>query len=227
MKREGSSTESVDFLTSRDVLDVLQGNGIARGWAYHTTTWKPGQRVILPLSPRPDSPYRMCFAVDADSSVVPLQQCVDCRFEKNHTVDASSWNRNMNSLAGAWLFGPILSYLDDVVKGRRNDTSVDVRIEIEGPFRRWMGTATRPGAGRLVRASRCSTLSELENEAKADSGTVDHVLVIGRSSRADRWLVVFGSPFPINRNQRAAVNRKAEQSAFDYWCVVWSSYSST
>ena len=84
MKREGSSTESVDFLTSRDVLDVLQGNGIARGWAYRTATWKPGQQVILPSSPRPDSPYRMCFAVEADSSVVPLQQCVDYRSEKDH-----------------------------------------------------------------------------------------------------------------------------------------------
>ena len=70
----------------------------------------------------------MCFAVEADSTVVPLQQCVDCRFEKEHTVAASSWYREMSSLVGAGQFGPISSYLDDVVKGHRNICSVDVRI---------------------------------------------------------------------------------------------------
>ena len=88
--------------------------------------------MILPTSPRSDSPYRMCFAVEVDSSVVPLQQCVDCRFEKGHTVAASAWHREMSSLVGAGQLGPISSYLDDAIKGHRDSSSVDVRIETEG-----------------------------------------------------------------------------------------------
>ena len=116
----------------------------------------------------------------------------------------------MNSLVGAGQFGPISSYLGDMVKGRRNDTSVDVRIEIEGPFRRWMSTATQPVAGRIVSTDHCSSLFELANAAEADCGSLDHVLVIGRSRRSDRWQVVLGAPFPIKRNQKAAVDRKLD-----------------
>ena len=88
--RDGSSTECVEFFTSRDVLEMLYGGRKgATTFVHQKGKWKHGQRVVLPGTPRPDSPYRISFAVEADMTVVPLQQCVDCRFEKNHVVDAS------------------------------------------------------------------------------------------------------------------------------------------
>ena len=101
--RTGPLTEHVDFLTSRDVLDILHGgrNLVGAGWVHRTGTWKPWQKVVLPQSPRKDSPYRLCFAVEfGGEHVVPLQQCVDTRVEKDHTVAASQWRLSSVSFLG-------------------------------------------------------------------------------------------------------------------------------
>ena len=196
------------------------------GWAHRTGTWKFGQKVVLPNSPRKDSPYRICFAVEflmteqSGEHVVPLQQCVDTRFEKDHTVAASQWSLPSVSLLGqVGQFEPVSSYLDSLLSlgegAEKRRPSVDRWIGIDGSFRRWMSTAMQPVLGRLVGANRCRTLLELARVPNACCGEVDRVLAIGRSRRTDRWMVVHGSAFPPVKGRKGFGGWDTDHKAYD------------
>ena len=146
-----------------------------------------GQPLELPSHPawprkRAESdrelPFRITFVVESDYTVVPLQQCVDCRFETVRTVDASAWTRDPESLVGAGQFGPVSSYLDGLLNRQSASSAVDVSVKVEGPFLRWMSTVMQPVAGRLLALGMNRSLREVVN--RSDLGTAAKtVLIVG------------------------------------------------
>ena len=216
-KRTGSVTESVNFITSRDVLDILHGGRSSHSGLYRFATWKKGQPLALPSHlawPRcyverdPELPFRICFAVETDDTVVPLQQCVDCRFETVHTVDASAWTRDPEVLVRAGQFGPISLYLDGLLDRRSTGGAVDVGIKVEGPFRQWMSAVMQPLAGRLAAIGKNRSLQEVVHRCDLASAA-ESVLIVGRSRSADRWLVLHGGKFPIGKRVLVGLDQKA------------------
>ena len=118
-------------------MDLLSGQQSSHGGLHRIATWNKGQTLELPSHPawprkRAEGdrglPFRISFVVESDCTVVPLQQCVDCRFETVHTVDASAWTREPESLVGAGQFGPVSSYLDGLLNRQSASSAVDVSV---------------------------------------------------------------------------------------------------
>ena len=73
--------------------------------------------------PTADHPFRIVFAIEgigwgSESRVVPLQQCVDVRSERLHTVQASGWCFEPGDLEGP-VPAPVAQQLDLLVERRR------------------------------------------------------------------------------------------------------------
>ena len=60
-----------------------------------------------------EAPFRICFVVEPNGDVIPLQQCTDLKFEEEHTVTA--WLRDPRSLVGFWEPTPVSKQLDQVL----------------------------------------------------------------------------------------------------------------
>ena len=168
-------------------------------------------------------PFRISFVVESDCTVVPLQQCVDCRFEAVHTVSASAWTRDPESLVRAGQFGPISSYLDGLLS-RQSASSVDMTVKVEGPFLQWMSAVMQPLSGRLLTigtSRRFDRLREVVNRSDLGEGfwPAEIVLIVGRSRSADRWLVLHSGRLPVGNVALAGVDLKARGAT--HVVVVW------
>ena len=99
--RTGVHTQHVEFITDQVVHRVRRGE---LGWEGQSkvSKWNSGDTFPLPASPSRDVPFRMCFVIESTGDVIPLQQCVDTKFETLKSVPASAWLRNPGSLVGVW-----------------------------------------------------------------------------------------------------------------------------
>ena len=126
--KKGLRTQHVDFITDSMVRNIVSGTSQWQNGPVITQPWKPGQAYTLPrkhcrfaarestktlgtcppyVPQTPEAPFRICFVVEQNGDVIPLQQCTDVNFEEQHTVKADSWLRVPRSLVGAWEPTPV------------------------------------------------------------------------------------------------------------------------
>ena len=96
-----------------------------------------------------DMPYRLCFDVERAGEVLPLQQCVDAKFETNHDVPWGNWVRKPESLLGRWEPTTVSNHLEEkweYLYGKGELADVDrVVVDIgKGPIRRFVLTVLCP-----------------------------------------------------------------------------------
>ena len=91
----GAVTRDVIFVTDVMVREIVQAKTWKLGRA-QVKTWWHGYDLQLDKSQSKDKPFRISLAVEPNGKdVLPVQQCVDTGWEKNHLLDASAWNKEL------------------------------------------------------------------------------------------------------------------------------------
>ena len=88
-----------------------------------------------------DFPFRICFVRESCGSVLPLQQCVNAKFEQSHKIDAQAWFRAPSTLVDAWEITPVSKYLDHFLKMHPYPTSSGYT---KGPVRKFVQLVMDP-----------------------------------------------------------------------------------
>ena len=120
-------TQHVHFVAARVVNGILnesKGSNpkvLGRGSAAYVLPWKPRENFKISGKPRSpllleDMPYRICFVVEQTGEVLPLQQCVDVKFEESHDVPWKHWYRMLESLLGRWEPTAVNDFLEEILE---------------------------------------------------------------------------------------------------------------
>ena len=143
---------------------------------------------------------------------MPLQQCVDVKFEKTHEVSASRWVVEPSVLINAWELTPVSHQLNGLVSLYKGWEYVNLAIKITGALRRFLLMVFYPFSnGRLVSREGSSKewieeLYEFVNESVPSRATAsDRVAVIGHAKKIKRWIVIYVGDYPIlsHKSRRA------------------------
>ena len=123
--KSGASTRHVQFITDRMVHLVAMNKpgahaGGPSGYEAVLGIWRAGKSYRLPEKPptNPEYDYRMSFVLESTGDVLPMQHCVDWRFEQDPLLDASHWLLSPAELMKHWEPTAVSDQLDAETKMR-------------------------------------------------------------------------------------------------------------
>ena len=110
--------------------------------------WEKGKGVRFPRSEK-DHPFRIPLALclsGGKGDILPLQQCMETRFEPADRLDSTQWHRDPSELVGMWEITPVSSLLDTA----KFDASGRGWMPVAGPLRRFTSLHAAAGTGPAV-----------------------------------------------------------------------------
>ena len=235
----GRQTQRLEFLDQFTVRRVANETQLWKGDVL-TIPWSSDKVIELPKNKSLDRPYRITFVIEANTrDVIPLQQCVDIRFEESHKAGPTNWLVGMDKMIGVWEPTPVSRQLDGLLEYCEEAGTVCGRVN--GPMKRFVCTVLQPSPYYLIRRRSKHKNSDWESQlwnmitherpvesdgkpypSEKKGFYATKAIVFGRSKELDRWIVIFARDYPCTRREfHSALQSVLHSKDATHWCVIW------
>ena len=220
---KGDETQAVIFVSDARVQKIIREG--ADAWSHgplHKGLWPHGRELELPTLPANDGPsYRLVLAVDG-KDVLPVQQCVDHRREREHVVNSTAWYRQPDCLLD-WEFTPVQSQLDAYWQQAESQNRTASVFPTAGPLRKFLSISmTPPDSCLFVRWSQGIDRHQFIHETVAgylkdqptDGPAPTHMALFGYDPRVAKWVLLHAGKWISHRE----FVTKMHHSTFGFMC---------
>jgi len=231
----GCVTRNVIFVNDRWIHALASEKSTVGSWRYgpaYVQEWHHGKELKLKQAPaNQEAVYRIVFAVETNGDVLPVQQCVNHRFEENHVVASEAWCRDTGLLTGAFCLDAVSEQLSAYVNQSRcwpacSGTGTEGWRSMEGPIKSHLVLVTQPYGGIYVWKAPPAKgkVEQLLGRVEELSGRMQQppglAILYGRVQATGNWCVAFIGPFGHHvANMRKQMSKIVGD--FDAWALTW------